>query len=652
MAKSTAFPIFNRFSNHSTEFLWNSNIREAVKQGQSHKSLLLFRQMKQKGVEPNHLTFPFIAKACGKLFNLHNSQIIHTHVVKSPYQSDIYVQTALVDMYVKCSRIDYAYNLFERMSERDIASWNVIIVGFSQLGFLDRVLSLFNQMRLDGIRPDSVTVIGLTQLGCSVKEVKFLNAVHCLGILTGVELDVSIANTLIAAYAKCGDLGSAENVFYGIDLGSLTVVSWNSMIAGYAYVDNLFKSFSLYQLMIYDGFMPDVSTILNLLSSFVRPEALQQGKLIHSHGIKMGCDTDISVLNTLISMYSKTGDVNSARLIFDSMVEKTCVSWTAMIGGYAEKGDLDEALALFHSMEAAGEKPDLVTALYMISGCGQTGALETGRWIDNYIVLNGLKNNLMVSNALIDMYGKCGSIRDARELFNTMQERSIVSWTTMIAGFALNGEFKEALDHFFLMLDAGLTPNHITFLSVLQACNHAGFLEKGWECFDLMTKVYKLNPEVDHYSCMADLLGRRGKLKEALEFIHNMPVKPDEGIWGALLGACKIHHNIEIGQYAADRLFEIEPQAAAPYVEMANIYASAGRWDGVSAIRTRMKCNQVTKSPGQSVVQVNGKGHTFTVEDRCHPTGLLIYEALDGLALQLKEELDSSCFEGYSFYHE
>ncbi|KAI3711830.1 hypothetical protein L1987_70378 [Smallanthus sonchifolius] len=366
------------------------------------------------------------------------------------------------------------------------------------------------------------------------------------------------------------------------------------MIAGYAYFHKYLKAISFYKKMLYDGFKPDLSTNLNLLSSIGQLEALFHGSLIHCHGIKTGCDLDITILNTLISMYSKCNNLSAARQVFDSMMNKTCVSWTAMIGGYAEKGDLDEALTLFNSMDASGVKPDLVTILNLIGGCGETGALEIGKWVENYAVLNGFSNNLMVLNALIDMYAKSGSLKEAREIFYKMRERTVVSWTSMISGCALNGEFEESLTHFF---------------------------------------------RLDHYSSMADLLARGAKINEALDFIKNMPLEPDVGIWSSLLSACKVHHNVEIGELAAHCLFEMDPQAAAPYVEMANIYASVGCWDGVMDVRRLMKKNQVKKFPGESIVQISGKSFKFTVEDRCHPKGTSIYEVLDGLALQLKDEL-------------
>lgn len=640
MVRPNVIQIIDRFSIAS----WNSSIREAVNQGHAQKALLLFRQLKRNSyVQPNNLTFPFIAKACAKLSKLKYSQMIHANVAKSPFCSDVYVQTALVDMYVKCSSLDHAFDLFDNMAERDLAAWNVIIMGFAQLGYLDRVSCLFKGLRMDNIMPDGVTIMGLTQLVSGLKDTRLLSSVHCFGMKCGCAGDVTVTNTWIAGYAKCGDLFSAEMVFCGIGIDALTVVSWNAMIVGCARVEDPVKALGVYQHMLLDGFRPDLCTILNLLSSCTQPDCLFYGMLIHAQGIKVGCNENIAVLNTLISMYSKCGNVDMGRSVFSSMTERTPVSWTAMIGGYSAKGDLEEALSMFHAMEASGETPDFVTMIHLISACGQIGALEVGKWIDNYTILKGLKSNVIVCNALLDMYAKCGSLRDAQELFGTMQGKTVVSWTTMIAGYALNGKTQAALDYFHRMLKLGLKPNNLTFLAVLQACTHAGLLNEGQGIFDMMIKVYRINPGLDHYACMTDLLGRQGRLKEALNFIQDMPIKPDAGIWGAFLFACKIHHNLELGVYATHRLLQLESQAAAPYVEMANIYASAEDWDGVAAMRMKMKRKQVTKSPGQSAILVNGKRYCFTVEDRNHSQGSQTFETLDSLVSQLKDEVHLFC---------
>ncbi|XP_065873527.1 pentatricopeptide repeat-containing protein At4g19191, mitochondrial isoform X1 [Euphorbia lathyris] len=644
VASSISSSSFKRFKNLSVKVdFYNYWIRDAVNQNDAHKALFLFRDMKQNALQPNNWTFPFLSKACAFLSNLHLSQIIHAHIIKSPFCSNLFVQTAMVNTYLKCHQLDMAYNLFVEMPNRDVASWNVMLLGFVQLGFSDRAFDIFQEMRSAGIMPDSVTIMGICEGISSMENLRLAKVIHSFGIQVGLDTDVSVANTWISLYTKCGDLHMAVSVFDGIEVGLRSTVSWNSMIAGYAYAEKLIDALNCYKLMLLDGFWPDISTIVSLLSSCLQPVAAFQGMQIHSHGIRFGCDSDIHVVNTLISMYSRCGDLHSARCLFDSLQNRSCVTWTAMISGYAKKGNMDEALKLFNAMQAAGDKPDLVTVLALISGCGQIGVLDVGKSIDAYASSNCLKHNVVVCNALIDMYAKCGSICDAREVFDAMADRTIVSWTTMIAGFALNGLFGEAFDLFYRMIDLGLKPNDITFLAILQACTHGGLLEKGWEFFNMMTRNYKINLGLDHYSCMADLLGRKGMVKEALEFIQGMPLKPDAAIWKALLSASKIHGNTEIGEYAAHKLFEMDPLVSFLYVEMANIYASEGRWSGVEKMRRMMRSSRVRKCPGQSLVEVNGTTYAFTVEERGHSHSEmeLVYGVLEGLASQSKEE-DSS----------
>lgn len=564
----------------------------------------------------------------------------HAHVVKTPYYSDAYVHTALVDMYVKCGRLECAHQVFDEMPARDVVSWNALVLGFAREGVFDKASLLFRRMRAAGVSPDAVTLMGLTHLVSVKKDLVLLGSVHCLAMKCGIDEDVLFSNTLIAAYAKCNDLCSAEKVFNGISFDCLSAVSWNAIISGFAYFGEWEKGVHVYKWMLRDGYRPDASTILNLLSSFSQNSVLY-GMLVHAHGVKLGCDSDITVLNTLVCMYSKCSDLESARCIFDSMNVRSCVTWTVMIGAYSEKGNLDDALSLFHQMETACEKPDSVTVFHLVVACGRVGGLEAGRWIEDYTISKGLNKDSMVCNALIDTYAKCGSVEHAERVFLAMGERkNVVSWTTLISGFALNGKPQEALEHFHRMLEFGVKPNHVTFLAVLQACTHAGLLEKGWEIFNMMSDKYSLNPGLDHYACVADLLGRGGKLKEAMEFIKEMPFPPDAGIWGALLSACKIHQNVEIGEHAAHHLFRLEPGAAAPYVEMANIYANAEDWNKVAAVRSEMKVKQVQKSPGKSEVLIDGKCYSFMVEDRFHSSrsGCEVFETLDNLVLRLKDD--------------
>ncbi|KAJ0987386.1 hypothetical protein J5N97_005742 [Dioscorea zingiberensis] len=596
--------------------------------------------MIQSGAPPDRLTFPFVLKACARLSDVPTSQTIHTRVFKAGLFSDVFVATALMDVYIKHGLAGDAEKLFDRMTERDVAAWNVMIAGLFESGSIDRVFSHFRRMRLDGIMPDSLTIINLTRLGAWKRSLCLAKVFHCLGIHIGVGDDVSVLNTWVAAYAKCEDLNSAESVFSEISMEARSIVSWNSMMAGYAYLGRSEQVVRLFRLMSQKGVRPDLSTIISLLSAFNQAEVLFEGMIVHGLVFKAGFELDVSVINTLISLYSKCGDVEAARYCFDNMSERTHVSWTALIHGYARRGDIEETMSLFSAMEAAGEKPDAVTVVAVLSACSQTGSLKLGRLMNGYAIANGFGENVVVLNALIDMYAKCGCIGEARRLFNSMTDKTVVSWTTMISGHALNGDVEEALDVFSQMVESNLKPNHVTFLSVLQACTHGGFLDRGWSYFKMMTRVYQIKPRLEHHACMVDLLGRRGRVKEALEFILSMPFKPDAGVWGALLGACIIHKETDVGEYAANRLFELDPQAAVSYVSIANIYASKKRWEGVAKIRAMMKLKGAKKFPGKSIVQIDGKGHSFTVEDRNHADGLQIYEVLDGLALQLKEQGD------------
>ncbi|KAG0487766.1 hypothetical protein HPP92_009861 [Vanilla planifolia] len=622
--------------NPSTIAVWNSIIRASIDKGLHHKSLLHYRRMRRAGILPNHLTFPVLLKACVELSEMHLSPMIHTHVLKSPSSSDVYVGTSMINLYAKCQRVDSAKQVFDEMHNKDVITWNAMIMGFSMIGSHWKVFLLFHEMKLDEIEPDKITIMSLSQSCAKNKDAWLLKVVHSMGIKSGLGEDVLVSNSWISSYTKCEDLVSAELLFEEIPAASKSIVSWNSMIAGCGQLQRTNKVCAYFVSMLQEGLRPDLSTILSLLSSLGHSECLVLGVLVHSMAIKVGYEKDINVSNTLISFYSKCGDVVAARYCFNSMNVRTCVSWTVIISCYAKAGDINEVMDLFHEMENVGEKADPITVVSVLSACSQTGSLEFGRSMERYVKSNMFSENTMVCNGLIDMYAKCGSILDARRVFESMNGRSIVSWTALIMGCAMNGDYEEALSLFSQMLELQIRPNHVTFLAVLQACTHGGFLERGQDLFNMMTNVYRIEPRLEHYACMADLLGKRGKINKALEFINSMPIEQDCGVWGALLGSCIIHQETEIGEYAARRLFELKPNVVVPYVAMANIYASRGLWDGMAKVRAMMRKKGLQKSPGQSIVQVNGKAHAFAVEDRIHPEGSIIYEVLDILALHLR----------------
>lgn len=307
--------------------------------------------------------------------------------------------------------------------------------------------------------------------------------------------------------------------------------------------------------------------------------------------------------NAMIAGYARSGSVIHARCLFDEMPERDVMSWSSLVSGFSQRGLCNEALAVFDKMILNGFTPNEATLVSAASACAQLRDLDRGRRLHCCALDRELrKMSVILGTALVDMYGKCGSIEDAYKVFREMSARNVYSWNSMITGLALNGSGKQALTLFWKMKLAGLQPNAITFIGVLSACSHAGLVDEGEMLFDMMTRVYGIRPIEEHYGCMVDLLSRAGLLQEAVDFVANMPVEPHPGLWGALAGACRIHDNVELGVEVGKRLIELEPHHGGRYVLLSNLYAAARRWDDMEIVRSLLKERRVVKVPGNSAV--------------------------------------------------
>ncbi|XP_058107150.1 pentatricopeptide repeat-containing protein At4g21065-like [Magnolia sinica] len=342
--------------------------------------------------------------------------------------------------------------------------------------------------------------------------------------------------------------------------------------------------------------------------------------------------------NSIVSGLAKCGDLVSARRLFEEMPERNVVSWTSLISGYAQNGYFYETLSMFEDMRSAGVKPNDVTMVSVLSACANLGALGLGRRIHSFLEDNGFGLNLFVGSALIDMYSKCGMVGDALHIFHRMRERNVVACSAMIMGLAMNGRATEALAIFEEMRMRGMVPNDITFIGVLCACCHAGLVEKGYHYFHLINREYSLLPKLQHYACMVDLLGRAGHLGDAYLFIMVMPIEPDVVVWGALLGACRIHHEFELGEHAAHRILELDPRHCGSLVFLSNVYARVGDKDGIRNVKQMMGISRTKKMPAKSWMEVNDVVHQFFAGDTSHPQNDRIYSKLDELAKQLEHE--------------
>eukprot|EP01018_Ginkgo_biloba_P029996 Gb_33537 [translate_table: standard] len=517
-----------------------------------------------------------------------------------------------------------------------------------------------------GSRVDSFTYTSLLQGCVSMKALAEGVRVHVHMIKTGFELDAFLETKLVIMYAKCGNLEVAHQVFD--KLPERNLVSWTAMIAGYAQHGHAEEALVLLDQMQRAGVKADQFTFASILRACAGLVALEEGKKVHTHVIINGFASDVVLLSALIDMYAKCGSMDDARHVFDKMSYRDVVSWTVMIAGYTKCGSLDNAIALFDEMprrdaaswnamiagfgqhgygvealmffchmQREGMKPNQGTFASVLSACAGLAALDQGKQVHAHIIKSRFQADVVLRNVLVDMYAKCGSIEDSRQVFDETSHRDIVLWTAMIAGYGKHGLAKEAFHLFEQMQQAGIKPNHITFISVISACSHAGLVDEGWRYFDSMSKDYHIAPRAEDYACMVDLLGRAGHLHEAESLINKMPIKPGADVWAALLGACRVHDNIEVGKTAAERLFELKPQTPGTYVVLSNIYAASGRWDIVAKLRKTMKDSGVKKEPGYSWIELKKRTHVFIVGDKSHPQTEEIYSMLEILAGRMKE---------------
>ncbi|XP_011624162.2 pentatricopeptide repeat-containing protein At2g29760, chloroplastic-like [Amborella trichopoda] len=412
------------------------------------------------------------------------------------------------------------------------------------------------------------------------------------------------------------------------------------------------------------------SAIVGLLSSCARTRDESSGLRVHDYLLdKKLLWVDVRVGNALLGMYGKCGCIEKARRVFDEMPERSLVSWvsmmhaygvvkrveearkifdempernavawTCMVGVYARVGSFAEALKLFKEMQCASVKPNEATLVSITSICAHMGALELGRWVHSLMGEHGIKLSIRLGTSLIDMYSKCGTLELALMVFHEMPERNVNSWTAMIVGLALHGEGKGAIDLFSHMEGQGLKPNCVAFVGVLSACSHAGLVDEGLHYFELMSSRYHLEPKIEHYGCLVDLLGRAGRLREAREFIESMPFEPNSAVLGALMGACLAHGNLELGEWVGRWLLELEPHHCGRYIVLSNIYASCKRWDEALNVRKMMDERGVYKKPGFSWVELNGVVHQFHVGDKRHPQTKEIYSMLDEINMRLRSK--------------
>ncbi|BFG38187.1 hypothetical protein CerSpe_244610 [Prunus speciosa] len=443
---------------------------------------------------------------------------------------------------------------------------------------------------------------------------------------------------LIVFYNNCECLNDAQRVLDEMPVRN--VVSWTAMISAYSKRGYASEALNLFPQMLRSGTEPNEFTFATVLTSCTGGAwGFDLGRQIHSLIIKTNFESHIFVGSSLLDMYAKAGRIYEARGVFDCLPERDVVSCTAIISGYAQLGLDEEALELFRQLQREGMTSNYVTYASVLTALSGLAALDLGRQVHNHVLRCELHSYVVLQNSLIDMYSKCGNLSYSRRIFDSMPERTVISWNAMLVGYSKHGMGKEVVKLFKLMKEENkVKPDSVTFLAVLSGCSHGGMEDRGLEYFYEMAEgANGIEPELEHYGCVVDLLGRAGRVEEAFEFIKKMRFEPTAAIWGSLLGACRVHSNVEIGEFVGFRLLQIEPENAGNYVILSNLYASAGRWEDVRNVRELMVEKAVIKEPGRSWIELDQILHTFHASDRSHPRREEVSAKVKELSVKLKE---------------
>ncbi|XVE88087.1 hypothetical protein DITRI_Ditri19aG0040400 [Diplodiscus trichospermus] len=614
---------------------WNALFSCYVQSDYCGEAVELFHAMISSGIRPNEFSLSSMINACAGLEDSGQGRKIHGFLIKLGFDSDPFSKNALVDMYAKVGNFEDAIVVFEEIAKPDIVSWNAVIAGCILHENFHWALELFGQMRRSGTHPNMFTLSSALK-ACSGTGLKELGRqLHCNVIKLNAGSDPFVDVGLIDMYAKNDLINDARMVFNLMPDKDL--IAWNAVISGHSQNGEDMEAVSLFPLMYKEGVGFNQTTLSTVLKSIASLQTNDVCKQVHALSVKSGFESDNYVVNSLIDAYGKCGLLKEATRIFRESLNVDLVAFTCMITAYAQSGQGEEALKLYLEMLDRGIEQDPYVCSSLLNACASLSAYEQGKQVHVHILKFGFMSDIFAGNSLVNMYAKCGSIDDADRVFSKIPERGIVSWSAMIGGLAQHGHGKEALRVFNQMLKYGVPPNQITLVSVLCACNHAGLVTEAKKYFRSMRELFGFEPMQEHYACMIDLLGRAGRLDEAMELVNKMPFQADASVWGAVLGAARTHKNVEYGQRAAEMLFTLEPEKSGTHILLANIYASVGKWDNVAKVRRLMKDSNVKKEPGVSWIEVKDKIHVFIVGDKSHARSEEIYAKLDELSDRMKK---------------
>ncbi|CAO2820584.1 unnamed protein product [Amaranthus hypochondriacus] len=587
-------------------FLYNAIIRMYSQTCSPIEVLKLYVDMIYSGyLLPDKFTYPFVIKACADLSLLKNGVALHGRAVISGFSSNMFVLNSLLAMYMNCGAVEFAKHTFYMMGERDMVSWATMISGFVKNGRANDAAMIFDEMIDVGAEFNRSAVISVLTACGHLEDLIFGRKVQRIVEENGLQDDLIICNALIDMYAKCGSMDEAKEVFDRMK--EKDVVSWTSLISGYVLNGNSRRALEFFRVMYLERVMPNSVTFVMLLQACGNLQAVKDGKCIHGLVVMQNLFSDAIIETALIDMYAKCNHVGYCFQVLMQSSQTRVASWNAMISACTYNGLASDAAYCFKQMLNGAVDPDAITFSSLLCAYADLGDEQQVFSIHCYLIKSGLLSETEVLRGLLGLYSKCGNLEYSQKIFDevSLQHRDVSLWSTLIAGYGTHGHGETAAWLFKCMIQSGIEPNEVTFTCVLDACSHAGLVEEGFELFKLMLENCETSPSMYQYTCMVDLLGRAGRLQEANDLILTMPFKPNHAVWGSLLGACVVHQNIEFGEIAAKALVDLEPENPTIYVLLANIYASAGRWEDAENVRSIISNIRPEKTRGHSLVKVN-----------------------------------------------
>lgn len=622
--------------------------------GRYPEAMNLVSLMHRSRVTLNEVSFSAVLSACARSESLLLGKQVHSLLLKSGFEKFGLVGSALLYFCLQCCGIREAEvvfeelrdgnqvlwslmlagyvqrdmmgdatDMFEKMPSRDVVAWTTLISGYAKReGGCERALDLFGSMRRSSeVVPNEFTLDCVVRVCARLGVLCVGRVVHGLCIKGGFDFDNSIGGALTEFYCDCEAIDDAKRVYESMG-GETCLNVANSLIAG------LVSKVRMEEAEFVFNDLRDTNPVsFNLMiKGYAMNGQFEKSKRIFE---KMSPKT-LTSLNTMIYVSSKSGDLDEAVKLFDKTKgERNYVTWNSMMSGYIINGRHKEALNLYVTMRRLSVDYSRSTFSVLFRACSCLCSFRQGQLLHAHLTKTPFQVNVYVGTALVDFYSKCGHLADAQRSFNSIFSPNVAAWTALINGYAYHGLGSEAVLLFRSMSHQGVVPNAATFVGVLSACNHAGLVGEGLRIFHTMQRCYGVTPTIEHYTCVVDLLGRSGLVKEAEEFIIKMPIEADTIIWGALLNASWFWKDMEVGEKAAEKLFSLDPNPTFAFVVLSNMYAILGRWGQKTKLRKRLQSLELRKDPGCSWIELNNDIHLFSVEDKTHPYSDVIYATVD-----------------------